>query len=98
VYVSFCILDRCSRADHHTLFHQVFIQVQTDEEETLFAPQVATIVALSKGCKSAKVVRDIGDIPAGCGSAVVTPSIIVHTLVRVRVFVVNMHTTSLICV
>ncbi|PPQ90494.1 hypothetical protein CVT25_014777 [Psilocybe cyanescens] len=61
---------------------QFFIQVQTEEEEALFAPQVATIVALSKGCKSAKVVRDVNDIPAGCGSAVVTPSIIVHTLVR----------------
>ncbi|KAF4622017.1 hypothetical protein D9613_009170 [Agrocybe pediades] len=61
---------------------QFFIQVQTEEEEALFTPQVATIVALSKGCKSAKVVRDINEVPAGCGSAVVTPSIIVHTLVR----------------
>jgi valyl-tRNA synthetase len=63
---------------------EVFIQVRTDQEEQLFAPQVPTVVALSKGCKTAKVVRNATDIPAGCGSAVVTPSIIVHTLVRVR--------------
>ncbi|KAF9476104.1 hypothetical protein BDN70DRAFT_995902 [Pholiota conissans] len=61
---------------------QFFIQVRTDEEEHLFTPQMATIVALSKGCKSAKVVRDLADVPAGCGSAVVIPSVIVHTLVR----------------
>ncbi|KDR72774.1 hypothetical protein GALMADRAFT_252030 [Galerina marginata CBS 339.88] len=61
---------------------QFFIHVQTDVDEALFTPQVATIVALSKGCKSAKVVRDISEVPAGCGSAVVTSSIIVHTLVR----------------
>ncbi|PPR04623.1 hypothetical protein CVT26_015002 [Gymnopilus dilepis] len=61
---------------------QFFIQVQTDEEEKLFTSQVPTIVALSKGCKSVKVVRTISEIPAGCGSAVVTSSIIVHTLVR----------------
>lgn len=60
----------------------VFIQVQTDDEAKLFAPQTSTIVALSKGCKAATVVRNAADIPAGCGSAVVTPSIIVHTLVR----------------
>ncbi|KAF8907620.1 tRNA synthetases class I-domain-containing protein [Gymnopilus junonius] len=61
---------------------QFFIQVQTDEEEHLFAPQLPTIVALSKGCKSAKVVQDVSQVPAGCGSAVVTSSIIVYTLVR----------------
>ncbi|KAF8175785.1 tRNA synthetases class I-domain-containing protein [Pholiota molesta] len=61
---------------------QFFVQVRTEEEEQLFVPQMSTIVALSKGCKSAKVVRDPADVPAGCGSAVVTPSIIVHTLVR----------------
>ncbi|KAF5319390.1 hypothetical protein D9619_008866 [Psilocybe cf. subviscida] len=61
---------------------QFFIQVQTDDEAKLFAPQTSTIVALSKGCKAATVVRNAADIPAGCGSAVVTPSIIVHTLVR----------------
>jgi len=64
----------------------VFIQVKTDEEQQLFTPQMPTVVALSKGCKSAKVVRDAADVPAGCGSAVVTPTIIVHTLVRVRAF------------
>ena len=62
----------------------VFIQVQSDQEAALFSPQCSTIVALTKGCKSAKVVRDQTEIPDGCGSAVVTPTMLVHTLVRVR--------------
>ena len=66
------------------IFLKVFIQVQTDQEAALFSPQCSTIVALTKGCKSAKVVRDQTDIPDGCGSAVVTPTILVHTLVRVK--------------
>ncbi|CAA7269360.1 unnamed protein product [Cyclocybe aegerita] len=61
---------------------QYFIQVQTEKEEALFSSQVPTIVALSKGCESAKVVRDATSIPAGCGSAVVTSTIIIYTLVR----------------
>jgi valyl-tRNA synthetase len=36
-----------------------------------FEGQLPTIVALTKGCKSAKVVRDLSDIPAGCGGTVV---------------------------
>jgi len=61
---------------------QFFIQVQSSQEAALFSPQCSTIVALTKGCKSAKVVRDQNEIPDGCGSAVVTPSVLVHTLVR----------------
>ena len=64
-------------------FYIVFIQVQSDQEAALFSPQCSTMVALAKGCKSAKVVRDQTEIPDGCGSAVVTPTILVHTLVRV---------------
>jgi hypothetical protein len=66
---------------------KVFIQVQSDQEAALFSPQCSTIVALTKGCKSAKVVRDQTDIPDGCGSAVVTPTILVHTLVRVSAII-----------
>ncbi|KAF7371107.1 Valyl-tRNA synthetase [Mycena sanguinolenta] len=61
---------------------QLFLHVQTDEEAALFESQVSTIVALTKGCKSAKVVRDLKDIPEGCGGTVVTPTIAVHALVR----------------
>jgi len=61
---------------------QFFIQVQSDQEAALFSTQCSTIVALTKGCKSAKVVRDHTAVPDGCGSAVVTPTILVHTLVR----------------
>ncbi|KAJ6580851.1 tRNA synthetases class I-domain-containing protein [Mycena capillaripes] len=61
---------------------QLFLHIQTDEEATLFESQLSTIVALTKGCKSAKVVRELKDIPEGCGGTVVTPTIAVHALVR----------------
>lgn len=61
----------------------VFIHVQSDREIVLFESQASTIVALTKGCKSAEVIRDIKHIPTGCGSAVVTPTVAVYVLVRV---------------
>ena len=61
----------------------VFVQVQSDREEASFKSQSSTIVALTKGCKSANVLRDLKDVPAGCGSAVVTSTVVVHVLVRV---------------
>ncbi|KAF8152335.1 tRNA synthetases class I-domain-containing protein [Crassisporium funariophilum] len=61
---------------------QFFIQAQSDQDAALLSSQCPTIVALTKGCKSAKVVRDANEVPDGCGSAVVTSTILVHTLVR----------------
>ncbi|KAL1671933.1 tRNA synthetases class I-domain-containing protein, partial [Schizophyllum commune] len=61
---------------------QFFIFAQSDADAALFESQVPTIVALTKGCKSAKVVRELKDIPEGCGAAVVTPTVAIHTLVR----------------
>ena len=63
----------------------VSLHIQTQSEAALFQSQLPTIIALSKGCKSAKVIRDLKDIPAGCGSAVLTPTVAVHVLVRVSV-------------
>jgi valyl-tRNA synthetase len=40
-------------------------------------------VALTKGCKSANIVRDLKDVPAGCGSTVVTSTVVIYVLVRV---------------
>ena len=54
-------------------------------EAALFASQVPTFLALTKNCKSVEVVRDMGGVPAGCGSEVLTPTIFTHVLVRVRV-------------
>ena len=62
----------------------VFIHAQADHEAELFQSQLSTIVALTKGCKSAEVVRQLNEIPTGCGGGVVTSSIAIHTLVRVR--------------
>jgi valyl-tRNA synthetase len=61
----------------------VYFHIQTENEAALFESQLPTISALVKGCKSAKVIRELKDIPAGCGSDVLTPTIGVHVLVRV---------------
>ena len=49
----------------------------------MFEEQIPTIVALTKGCKGAEVVRSAQDVPTGCGSTVLTPTVTVHILVRV---------------
>ncbi|EMD35801.1 hypothetical protein CERSUDRAFT_84897 [Gelatoporia subvermispora B] len=76
-----------SLAAQYNLQHdmQLFIKVQDDREVELFESQSRTFVALSKGCKSLQVVRDVSEIPAGCGSQVLTPSVIVHILVKGQV-------------
>lgn len=61
---------------------QLFIRASTEKEAQLFESQAPTIVSLTKGCKSAKVVRELSDVPPGCGSAVLTPTVVVHLLVR----------------
>jgi valyl-tRNA synthetase len=65
--------------------HQVYFHIQSDKESLLFESQLPTIVTLTKGCKTAQVVRDLKQIPAGCGSAVVTPTVALYTLVRVSI-------------
>ena len=62
----------------------VYIRAETDAEAALFQSQVPTFLALTKNCKSAEVVRDLTGVPAGCGSEVLTPTIFVHVLVKVR--------------
>lgn len=61
----------------------VFIRAQNDIEAELFQSQASTIVALTKGCKTAKVVRELSDVPPGSGSAVLSPTVVVYLLVRV---------------
>ena len=65
------------------IVNSVFFHAQSDIEAALFESQRNTIIALTKGCKTATIVRETKDIPAGCGSAVLTPSVSVHLLVRV---------------
>ncbi|EKM51310.1 uncharacterized protein PHACADRAFT_263357 [Phanerochaete carnosa HHB-10118-sp] len=61
---------------------QLFIRVSNNKEAQLFESQAPTIVSLTKGCKSAKVVRELGDVPPGSGSAVLTPTVVLYLLVR----------------
>lgn len=56
--------------------------------------QTQTIVPLVKGCKSATVVSDVSQIPEGCGSAVLSPTLTVYILVKVNFFALT-RTTQL---
>ncbi|EPQ53150.1 hypothetical protein GLOTRDRAFT_100848 [Gloeophyllum trabeum ATCC 11539] len=61
---------------------QIFVHCQADEEAALFESQKATMQTLTKGCQSVKVVRSVDEITPGCGSAVLSPTIALHILVR----------------
>jgi valyl-tRNA synthetase len=62
----------------------VFFRVQSEKEAALFESQVPTMVTLTKGCKNIAVVRELSEIPEGCGSAVLTPTVAAYVLVKVR--------------
>lgn len=85
------VLNSISLCSWRLIWTSVFFHIQSVEEAALFESQIPTIVTLTKGCKSAKVIRSHTDIPAGCGGAVVTSTIAVHTLVRVSEFLVWMR-------
>jgi valyl-tRNA synthetase len=46
--------------------------------------QTPTVVALVKGCKSARVVTSATDVTDGCGSTVLSSSLTVYVLVKVE--------------
>ena len=61
----------------------VYVRAENEAEALLFQSQVPTFLALTKNLKSLEVVRNIGGVPEGCGSELLTPTIFVHVLVRV---------------
>jgi len=61
---------------------QIFFHIQDDDEAALFESQKGVISTLTKGCKSVEVVRDVGKIPSGCGSTVLSSTVGLHILVR----------------
>jgi hypothetical protein len=61
----------------------VYLYAPKDHEAAVFQSQVSTIVTLTKGCKTAKVVRDIKDVPKGCHSAIITGTLSVYVRVQV---------------
>ncbi|KAG6372693.1 tRNA synthetases class I-domain-containing protein [Boletus reticuloceps] len=62
---------------------QLFIHVQSLEEKALFESQVPTISALTKGCSKVVVIQgSSSQIPAGCGSAVVSSTVVVYLQVQ----------------
>ncbi|KAF8308576.1 hypothetical protein DL93DRAFT_2171021 [Clavulina sp. PMI_390] len=61
---------------------QATIVSTSPNEAPMLESQVPTIVALVKGCKSATVVSDASQVPEGCGSAVISPTLTVFLLVK----------------
>ncbi|KAH9840743.1 tRNA synthetases class I-domain-containing protein [Rhodofomes roseus] len=64
---------------------QLFVRIESDKDAMLVEGQLPTILALTKNFKSAKVVRTLEEIPAGCGSDVISSTIVVYILVRGQV-------------
>ncbi|KZT67577.1 hypothetical protein DAEQUDRAFT_729015 [Daedalea quercina L-15889] len=64
---------------------QLFTRAETDNDAALIEGQVPTILALMKNFQSVKVVRTIEEIPAGCGSDVISSTIVAYILVRGQV-------------
>lgn len=64
---------------------QATIVSTSPNESTMLAAQSPTIVALVKGCKSATVVSNSSEVPEGCGSAVLSPTLTVYLLVKVNI-------------
>ena len=65
----------------------MYVRAEKDAESELFKSQIPTFLALTKNCKSVEVVREISGVPAGCGSELLTPTIFVHVLVKVRIMI-----------
>lgn len=61
----------------------VYVLSQNSEEAKSITSQVPTMVALTKGCKSATVVTSSDGIPEGCGSTVLSSTLSVYILVKV---------------
>lgn len=62
----------------------VYIHVQTPEENALFESQAPTISALTKGCTRVEIILgSSSQIPVGCGSAVVSSTVVVYLQVQV---------------
>ncbi|KDQ17416.1 hypothetical protein BOTBODRAFT_30213 [Botryobasidium botryosum FD-172 SS1] len=61
---------------------QVSVLATSPNEAGMLESQVPTIIALTKGLKAAQVVSRSTDIPAGCGSSVLSADLSVYLLVK----------------
>ncbi|PVG02364.1 putative VAS1-valyl-tRNA synthetase [Serendipita vermifera] len=57
---------------------EAYILSSSDKEATILSSELETIKALTKNVKSLKVVRATADVPAGCGSSVLTSESSLH--------------------
>jgi len=60
----------------------LYIYAPVAQEATVLQTQLPTIVTLTKGCKTARVVQDTKELPTGCSSAIATHTVTVYALVQ----------------
>lgn len=65
--------------------HEIIVQVDTPETAEMISSQIPIFEALIKGCRHVKVVSDIKDVPAGCGTEQISVQATVHVPVRGRI-------------
>ncbi|KAL4071956.1 tRNA synthetases class I-domain-containing protein [Scleroderma yunnanense] len=61
---------------------QLFVHASSSEEAELFQSQTSTMQTLIKGCTKVVTFQDLSHLPAGCGSATLSPTIAVYLLVQ----------------
>jgi hypothetical protein len=76
-YFRFCLL--C----HVLIAEAVYILTFSDSEASILSTETETIKGLTKVLRSAKVVRQAADVPAGCGSSLLSADSALHIDVAV---------------
>lgn len=60
----------------------VFVHTSNSEEAELFQSQTSTMTSLIKGCTKVVTIQNMSHLPAGCGSATLSPTVVVYLLVQ----------------
>jgi valyl-tRNA synthetase len=63
----------------------VIVHANDDKTFEMFQKQVAVISSLTKGCKSAEVVRQASEVPEGCATQTITPEVAINIMVRGKI-------------
>jgi valyl-tRNA synthetase len=62
----------------------VFAHSSDSIERVMLASQVPTIIGMVKGCSAVSAVENAKEVPEGCGSQVLSSSLTIYILVKVR--------------
>jgi len=64
---------------------QVFAHSSDEAERAMLASQAPTIIGMVKGCSAVDVVGNVDDVPGGCGSQVLSSSLVIYILIKGKV-------------